>query len=312
MLDCTDRHFRFLIRLITRRSLLYTEMLTVRDILSTTPNDKLKFNPIEHPIVLQVGGSDPDKLASCAVRVADEGYDAINLNVGCPSQSVQQGAMGACLMLQPQLVAECVYAMKKAVEIPVTVKCRLGVDDQDSYENLHHFIENVAQAGCATFIIHARKAWLKGLSPKENRQIPALEYDKVYRIKKDFPHLEIIINGGITSLELASEQLHFCDGVMIGRAAYSNPYLMSKVDNLFYDSTATTLTQEEVVLAFSEYVKDELEEGVKLSKMTRHLLGLFQGYPKSSHWRRHLSCNSSAGTSVGIIQTAMATMSIAE
>ena len=275
MLDWTDRHCRYFHRLLTRNTLLYTEMVTTGAILFGK-GDYLQYSADEHPIALQLGGSDPDALAKCA-RIAEErGYDEINLNVGCPSDRVQNGRFGACLMASSQLVADCVAAMRAEVSIPVTVKSRIGIDDLDSYEFLCDFIETVKQSGCDTFIVHARKAWLSGLSPKENRDIPPLDYERVYQLKRDYPQLIIAINGGITDLAQIKEHLLHVDGVMVGREAYQNPYMLAHID-------------------------EHLQSGGYLSHITRHMLGLFQGVPGARAWRRYLSENATrkgAGTEV--------------
>jgi len=289
MLDWTDRHCRYFHRLLTRHALLYTEMVTTGALLHGDRERFLHFDPAEHPLALQLGGSDPENLASCAGMAENFAYDEVNLNVGCPSDRVQNGRFGACLMAEPDLVAECVAAMRENVAIPVTVKCRIGIDDCDSYSALQHFIATVAAAGCGTFIVHARKAWLRGLSPKQNREIPPLRHDLVYRIKQDFPDLQIVINGGITSLEQSRGMLEFVDGVMIGREAYHNPYLLSGVDRLFLDANLPVKTRQEVIMEFLPYVQRQLSQGVRLHSMTRHILGLFHGVPGARGWRRHLS-----------------------
>jgi tRNA-dihydrouridine synthase A len=289
MMDWTDRHDRYFLRLISPHALLYTEMVTTGALIHGDAKRFLQFHPLEHPVALQLGGSEPDKLAYCAKLGADFGYDEINLNVGCPSDRVQSGRFGACLMLDPQLVAECVQAMTSAVSIPVTVKCRIGVDAQDSYESLHAFIALVEQAGCNVFIIHARKAWLQGLSPKQNREIPPLRYDIVRQIKRDFPHLTIIINGGIKTVAEFTEQLPLVDGVMIGREAYSNPYLLAQIEERYF--ATVPLAREEIIKQFIPYVELQLQHNVKLSNMTRHILGLFQGQKGGRIWRRYLSEN---------------------
>jgi tRNA-dihydrouridine synthase A len=288
MMDYTDRHARYFLRLIAPDVLLYTEMVTTGAILHGDQNYLLGFDQAEHPLALQLGGSDPQQLAECAAIGEGYGYDEINLNVGCPSPRVSKGSFGACLMLEPQLVAECVAAMRVKVKIPVTVKCRIGVDQHDSYEQLCYFIKSVAAAGCETFIIHARKALLKGLSPKQNRQIPPLRYDVARQVKQDFPHLEIILNGGITTTEQAKQELSWADGIMIGRAAYANPYLLAAVQSEIFNSPVI-YTRHEVVQRFLPYVEARLKEGIKLTAMTRHILGLFQGITGASHWRRTLS-----------------------
>lgn len=291
MMDCTDRHDRYFLRLIAPHALLYTEMLTTGALIHGDYQRFLAFDPLEHPVALQLGGSDPDKLAHCARLGEEFGYDEINLNVGCPSDRVKSGHFGACLMLSPQLVADGVAAMKAKVNIPVTVKCRIGVDDQDSYEALHHFIELNASAGCEVFIIHARKAWLNGLSPKENREIPPLQYDVVARVKRDFPHLTIVINGGIKTLAEVDEQLKHVDGVMIGREAYSNPYFLSEIEEKYFSSSENILSRVQVIEKFIPYVEEQIKNKVKLSSITRHVLGLFMGQKGARLWRRTLSEN---------------------
>lgn len=291
MLDWTDRHCRFFHRLLTKEAILYTEMVTTGAILYGDPTRQLRFNSQEHPVALQLGGSEPQELAQCARIAQDYGYDEINLNVGCPSERVQKGAFGACLMAEPQLIAECVSAMQAAVAIPITVKNRIGIDDQEDYADLHHFIDTVSQAGCQTFIIHARKAWLKGLSPKENREIPPLRYDLVYQIKQAFPALEIIINGGITTLEQCQQHLQHVDGVMVGREAYHNPWLLAQVDPLLYGTPAPLESRQAALLAMLPYVQAQLDAGVPLGHISRHLLGLFQGMPGARAFRRLISEN---------------------
>ena len=291
MLDWTDRHCRFFHRLLTKEAILYTEMVTTGAILYGDPARQLRFNSQEHPVALQLGGSEPQELAQCARIAQDYGYDEINLNVGCPSERVQKGAFGACLMAEPQLIAECVSAMQAAVAIPITVKNRIGIDDQEDYADLHHFIDTVSQAGCQTFIIHARKAWLKGLSPKENREIPPLRYDLVYQIKQAFPALEIIINGGSTTLEQCQQHLQHVDGVMVGREAYHNPWLLAQVDPLLYGTPAPLESRQAALLAMLPYVQAQLDAGVPLGHISRHLLGLFQGMPGARAFRRLISEN---------------------
>lgn len=291
MLDWTDRHCRFFHRLLTKEAILYTEMVTTGAILYGDPARQLRFNSQEHPVALQLGGSEPQELAQCARIAQDYGYDEINLNVGCPSERVQKGAFGACLMAEPQLIAECVSAMQAAVAIPITVKNRIGIDDQEDYADLHHFIDTVSQAGCQTFIIHARKAWLKGLSPKENRETPPLRYDLVYQIKQAFPALEIIINGGITTLEQCQQHLQHVDGVMVGREAYHNPWLLAQVDPLLYGTPAPLESRQAALLAILPYVQAQLDAGVPLGHISRHLLGLFQGMPGARAFRRLISEN---------------------
>ena len=287
MLDWTDRHCRYFLRLISPRVLLYSEMVTTGAILYGPRKRLLDFDPTEKPLALQLGGSEPDALAECARIGADWGYDEINLNVGCPSDRVQRGRFGACLMAEPALVADCVAAMTRAVSIPVTVKTRIGVDDRDSYEELVHFVRTVADAGCRTFIIHARKAWLSGLSPKENREVPPLRYDIAAGIKQDFPALEIVLNGGIQSLSEARGHLATFDGVMIGRAAYHNPYLLAEA-GAFYGDVTPPPSRRTVAEAMLPYIDRQLADGTRLHGVTRHMLGLFHGQPGGRIWRRQL------------------------
>lgn len=305
MMDWTDRHDRYFLRLIAPDILLYTEMITAQALIHGDRDYLLGFDPKEHPVALQLGGSDPVLLAESAAIGESYGYDEINLNVGCPSDRVQSGRFGACLMLEPGLVADCVAAMQARVRVPVTVKCRIGVDQQDSYADLHHFVRLSAEAGCKTFIIHARKAWLKGLSPKENREIPPLCYDVVHQIKRDFPRLTIIINGGIKSIADIDAHLPYVDGVMIGRAAYSNPYWLAEIQRK-YLSNKEILSRHGVVQALLPYISQQLENGVKLTAISRHILGLFQGQRGASAWRRYLSqhaCKTGAG--IEIIEQAL-------
>ncbi len=292
MMDWTDRHERYFLRLISPHVLLYTEMITTAALIHGDYHRLLAFNSFEHPVALQLGGSDPQQLAYCAKLGEDFGYNEINLNVGCPSDRVQSGHFGACLMLSPQLVADCVAAMQAVVKIPVTVKCRIGVDDNDSYQDLMHFVTLISQAGCKVFIMHARKAWLNGLSPKENREIPPLRYDIVHQIKKDFPELTIIINGGIKTIATIQEQLLYTDGVMIGREAYSNPYFLAEIEEKYFSSPESIATRQKVIEKFIPYVEEQLRNKVKLSSMTRHILGLFMGQKGARIWRRTLSENS--------------------
>jgi tRNA-dihydrouridine synthase A len=291
MMDWTDRHCRFFLRLLSKHARLYTEMVTTGAIMHGKAERLLAYDPAEHPIALQLGGSDPADLAASAKVGERFGYDEINLNVGCPSDRVQEGKFGACLMAEPDLVAACVRAMRESVYVPVTVKTRIGIDDKDSYEELAHFIGTVAGAGCGTFIIHARKAWLQGLSPKENRTKPPLRYDVVTRLKADFPGLQFVLNGGITSLDQAEGHLKQFDGVMLGRAAYENPYLLAQVDGRFFGGTAEIPTRAAILEAFKPYVQAELDRGHRLHSITRHILGLFQGVRGGRVWRRYLSEN---------------------
>lgn len=289
MLECTDRHDRFFLRLIAPHVWLYTEMVTTGALIHGDSKRFLQFDPAEHPVALQLGGSDPKALAHCAALGEQAGYDEINLNVGCPSERVRHGRFGACLMLEPDLVADCVFAMQGAVSIPVTVKCRLGVDHQDSYELVTQFVEKVSAAGCGIFIIHARKAWLNGLSPKQNREVPPLRYDMVYQIKKDFPDMTIILNGGIKTVADIKIHLQHVDGVMIGREAYSNPYFLAGLEQALFPSSEPFYTRVEIVERFIPYVTEQLEKNIKLSNMTRHILGLFHGQTGGRLWRRTLS-----------------------
>ncbi len=289
MMDWTDRHERYFLRLFSRRILLYTEMITTGAILHGDRERILGYDAREHPLALQVGGSDPEALAECAKIGQDCGYDEVNLNLGCPSDRVQTGRFGACLMAEPDRVARCVEAMGRAVEVPVTVKTRIGIDDRDSYSELRHFVQTVANAGCRVFIVHARKAWLQGLSPKENREIPPLRYDMVYRLKQDFSDLEIVMNGGIKTLDHIRQHLTCVDGAMIGREAYQNPYFLASADPMFYGDERPVLTRHEILEQFVAYAETQLARGVRLGQMTRHILGLFQGAPGARAWRRHLS-----------------------
>ncbi len=289
MMDWTDRHCRYLLRQISKHTLLYTEMVTTGAILHGDRERFLRFDRCEHPVALQLGGSEPHTLAECSRIGEDAGYDEINLNIGCPSDRVQSGRFGACLMAEPALVADCIAAMRGAVSVPVTVKTRIGIDDRDSYEELAEFIACVRQAGCETFIIHARKAFLQGLSPKENRTVPPLNYDFAYQIKRQYPDLNIIINGGITDLDAAEKHLLVVDGVMLGRSAYHNPYLLAAVDRRLFHDKHPSPTRDEVVQRMLPYIERELNRGSPLKHITRHMLGLFQGMPGARHWRRHLS-----------------------
>ena len=291
MMDWTDRHDRFFLRLISARARLYTEMVTTGAVIHGDREHLLGFDAAEHPIAVQLGGSEPEALAEAARIAEDFGYDEVNLNVGCPSDRVQSGAFGACLMREPQLVATCVAAMRKAVAVPVTVKCRIGVDDQDPALALPELATRVADAGCETLIVHARKAWLEGLSPKENRDIPPLEYERVYALKQAMPGMEIIINGGILTLDEAAVHLVHVDGVMLGRAAYQTPYVLAEVDRRFYGATMPVPTRHEILEGFLPYVEEQLARGIHLHAMTRHILGLFQGLPGARAYRRHISEN---------------------
>ena len=289
MMDWTDRHCRVFHRTLTRHALLYTEMVTAAAIRHGDRQRLLGFSPSEQPVALQIGGSDPRLLADAAKRGEDFGYCEINLNVGCPSDRVQEGRFGACLMAEPGLVAECVAAMAAAVTIPVTVKCRLGIDEQDEEEGLHRFVDTVRQAPCRSFIVHARKAWLKGLSPKENREVPPLNHPRVHRLKQAFPDLRIILNGGLRSIEDCPPHLDVLDGVMLGRAAYEQPWFLASVDPLVAGAAAPVDSREAAVRAMLPYIADELARGTFLSRITRHMLGLFHGEPGGRLWRRVLS-----------------------
>jgi tRNA-dihydrouridine synthase A len=274
---------------MSRRAWLYTEMVTTGALIHGDRQRFLQYHAAEHPLALQLGGSNPKDLVVCTKMAEDYGYDEVNLNVGCPSDRVQNGRFGACLMAEPELVAECIAAMQDAATIPVTVKSRIGIDDQDSYEELAHFIATIANTGCKTFIIHARKAWLSGLSPKENREIPPLRYGLVFQLKQDFPHLELVLNGGITTLEQASNLLSQVDGVMLGREIYQNPYFLAEVDSQFFGATDPVCSREQVLASMIPYIQQQLKAGVRLNSMTRHLLGLFYNRPGGRKWRRYLS-----------------------
>ncbi|MES9938604.1 MAG: tRNA dihydrouridine(20/20a) synthase DusA [Sedimenticola sp.] len=291
MLDWTDRYCRYFLRLISRHVVLYTEMVTTGAIIHGDRERFLKFDDSEHPVALQLGGSDTKDLAVCARLGEQWGYDEINLNVGCPSDRVQSGRFGACLMATPELVAECVAAMRDAVSIDVTVKHRIGIDDHDSYQELCDFVGASAEAGCRTFIVHARKAWLQGLSPKENREIPPLSYETVYQLKRDFPDREIVINGGILTLDQAEEHLQQVDGVMIGREAYHNPWILVETDRRLYGDDHPLPSRHEIIERLIPFIKQEQAAGTPVSRITRHILGLFNGQPGARAWRRHISEN---------------------
>jgi tRNA-dihydrouridine synthase A len=307
MLDWTNRHCRYFHRLITKQALLYTEMVTTGAIIHGGSQRFLHYSPIENPVAFQLGGSNPKDLALCAKMVEDYGYAEINLNVGCPSDRVQNGRFGACLMADPQLVADCVAAMSVAVSIPVTVKSRIGIDEQDSYPELVHFVSTISEAGCCTFIVHARKAWLSGLSPKQNRDIPPLRYDVVYQLKKDFPDLTIIINGGITTLEQAEQHLTQVDGVMMGREAYHNPYILADVDQRIFGATNEALSRHAVIEQLIPYIQEQIKTEARLNSVSRHILGLFHGEPGARGWRRYISENvSRLGADERVILEALA------
>ncbi len=299
MMDWTDSHCRVLHRLLTRRAWLFTEMVTAEAVRHGDRKKLLGFDPSEHPVALQLGGSDPAALAEAARIAEDFGYDEVNLNVGCPSDRVQSGRFGACLMKEPALVAACANAMRQAVTVPVTIKCRIGVDDQDPEQSLRDLIARCADAGVTRFAVHARKAWLDGLSPKENREVPPLDYALIYRVRRENPALTVIINGGVQSLDQAARHLDHVDGVMLGRAAYQNPALLAEIDARFFNDAPTDM--DAALAQWSAYVTRKLEDGVRLSSMTRHMLGLFNGRPGARGFRRHLSENAvraDAGTAV--------------
>lgn len=289
MMDWTDRHCRAFHRFVSRHTWLYTEMVTTGALIHGDVARHLAFTPEEAPVALQLGGSEPDDLARAARLGEQWGYDEINLNCGCPSERVQRGAFGACLMNEPRLVADCVKAMRDVVSVPVTVKHRIGVDAVEEYGFVRDFVGTVAQAGCNVFIVHARNAILKGLSPKENREIPPLKYDYAYRLKRDFPQLEIVINGGIKTLDEVAMHLEHVDGVMLGREAYHNPYVLADVDARFYGSTAAAPSRAEVEAKLIEYCAAELARGTYLGAITRHVLGLYRGVAGARGWRRVLS-----------------------
>ncbi|MDX6748375.1 tRNA dihydrouridine(20/20a) synthase DusA [Geminicoccaceae bacterium 1502E] len=288
MLDWTDRHCRYFHRQIAPRALLYTEMVTTGALLHGDRARFLDFDPAEHPLALQLGGSEPGELAACARLAGDWGYDEVNLNCGCPSERVQKGAFGACLMAEPKLVAECVAAMRAAVSIPVTVKCRIGIDDSEEFEFLAAFVETVAAAGCTTFVVHARKAWLKGLSPKENREIPPLRHELVHRLKRAFPHLAIVLNGGLRDPREAARHLPALDGVMIGREAYENPCSLAAFQSAVFGA-GDAVDRDRVLEAMIAYAGRAMARGVPLKSITRHMLGLYNGLPGARAWRRTLS-----------------------
>jgi tRNA-dihydrouridine synthase A len=306
MLDWTDRHCRYFHRLLSAQTLLYTEMVTTGAIIHGK-GDFLKFSEQEHPITLQLGGSNPQDLATCAKLAEERGYNEINLNVGCPSDRVQNGKFGAILMSEPELVADCVSAMNDVVDIPVTVKTRIGIDDQDSYEFLTHFVQMVSERSrCDQFTIHARKAWLSGLSPKENREIPPLDYPRAYRLKQDFPELTIALNGGIRSLEDSLEHLQYLDGVMVGREAYQNPYILAEVDQRIFGSTAPIKKRKQVIEEMYPYIEEQLMNGSYLGHITRHMLGIFQSMPGGRQWRRYISENAhKKGSGIEVVQAAL-------
>jgi tRNA-dihydrouridine synthase A len=305
MMDWTDRHCRYFHRLLSPRARLYTEMVTSAALVRGKQLRLLEHSQQEHPLALQLGGSDPHELAQAARLGAEAGYDEINLNVGCPSDRVQSGRFGACLMREPLLVGDCVKAMRDAVAVPVTVKCRIGVDDQDDYSGLQHFTEIVLEAGVEVLAVHARKAWLQGLSPKENREIPPLDYERVYRLKREFPQLAIVINGGITTVSEVQRHLAHVDGVMLGRAAYHDPYLLARIEAEFHGEALPQ--RDEVLRHLRTYVEAELARGTALKHITRHLLGLYQGEPGARAFRRTISEGAHLpGAGWALIERAMA------
>ena len=307
MMEWTDRHCRYFLRQISRHCRLYSEMVTSAALLHGDPERLIGFHPAEHPLALQLGGSDPGELASAARLGEALGYDEINLNLGCPSDRVRSGRFGACLMAEPERVTDCVAAMTASVAVPVTVKTRIGIDDQDSNEVLAALVERLAGAGCRTFIVHARKAILKGLSPKENRSIPPLRYDVVYQLKNEFPGLTIVLNGGIRQLDEATVHLGHVDGVMVGREAYHNPFVLSRVDARFFADPRALPDRALIVKRMLPYIERELSAGTELKHISRHMLGLYQGVPGARAWRRHLSEHAHrAGAGPGIILDALA------
>ncbi|NND82363.1 MAG: tRNA dihydrouridine(20/20a) synthase DusA [Gammaproteobacteria bacterium] len=309
MLDCTDRHERYLLRLISRRAVLYTEMVTTGALLFGDTARFLDFDPSEHPVALQLGGSEPEAMTRCAELAQQWGYDEVNINVGCPSDRVQSGSFGACLMQAPSLVADNIKQMQAAVDIPVTLKSRIGVDDQEPREALWALVEAAANVGCRVFLVHARKAWLKGLSPKQNRDVPPLDYELVYQLKQDFPELEIIINGGINTHQQCSEHLQHVDGVMMGREAYSNPYIMAAVDRQYYGCGDSPPSRDQVLQDYMHYVDQRLADGFRLNQLSRHVVGLFHGEPRARLWRRHISENAHLpGSDRGVLEQAYRAM----
>ena len=291
MMDWSDHNCRYFWRLLTKQALLYTEMVTTGALIHGDRKRFLHFNREEHPVALQLGGSDPKDLARCARWAQEWGYDEVNINCGCPSDRVQSGMFGACLMGKPNLVADCVKAMMDSCDIPVTVKHRIGIDHMESYEQLLAFIEPVAAAGCSVFIVHARKAWLQGLSPKENREIPPLNYPWVYQLKKDFPHLTIVVNGGIQTIEECQDHLDHVDGVMLGREAYQNPWMLAQVDEALFGMDSPLKSRDDVIAELLPFAEQHLAQGGQLNHITRHILGLYQGIPGARKFRRHLSEN---------------------
>ena len=306
MMDWTDRHCRFFLRLFSPRALLYTEMVVANAILRGDRDYLLGFDPSEHPVALQLGGSDPLMLAECAAIGEQFGYDEINLNVGCPSDRVQNATFGACLMASPRRVADCVRAMRAAVDIPVTVKTRTGIDEQDSYEFLRAFVDEVAAAGCEVFIIHARKAILQGLSPKENREVPPLDYERAWQVKRDYPQLTVVVNGGLRTVPQVAAQWPHVDGVMLGREAYHNPYVLAALHRAAYDDDFHAPEPVEVIARMQDYARAQIARGVPLRSITRHMLGMFNGRAGARNWRRTLSEGvNRGGTSPSLLADAL-------
>ena len=288
MMDKTDRHCRYFHRLMSKRAFLYTEMLHSNAVIRGNKERLLKYNPKEHPLAIQLGGCDPVQLGEASAISEEFGYTEVNLNVGCPSSKVQKGKFGAVLMKEPKLVASCINQMKKSTNIPVTVKCRIGVDNMNTDKNLDHFVEEVSSAGCDTFIIHARKAWLNGLSPKDNREIPPLDYQRVYKLKDSFPNINFVINGGINSINESIKHLQYVDGVMIGREAYDNPLILTEVDSRIFCDEKTVISRSDILRKLFPYLKEEVEQGTKISHITRHLMGLFRGFNGAKNLRKLL------------------------
>jgi tRNA-dihydrouridine synthase A len=307
MMEWTDRHCRYVHRLLTRRALLYTEMVTTGAVLNGDRNRLIGFDPAEHPVALQLGGSDPHALARCMAIAADFGYDEVNLNIGCPSERVQEGRFGACLMAEPALVGDCVAAMKAAAPLPVTVKCRIGIDDQDPEQALESLTAAVEAAGVDALIVHARKAWLSGLSPRENRDVPPLDYAVVLRLKAAHPHLPVVLNGGIGTLDAAREHLRSLDGAMMGRAAYQEPWRLLAVDPLIYGEAAPNASPKDALAALIPYIDRELSRGTRLHSITRHLHGMFHGIPGARAYRRHLATEAvKPGAGAAVLREALA------
>jgi tRNA-dihydrouridine synthase A len=308
MMDWTDRHCRYFMRLLSPNVGLYTEMITAAAIHHGDKDGLLRFDASEHPIAIQLGGSDPELMASASRDAAAAGYDEININVGCPSDRVQSGQFGACLMETPALVAECYRAMKSAVDLPITIKTRIGIDDSDSYDYLRQFIDPLVEAGCRTFIVHARIAILEGLSPKQNRTVPPLNYERVYRLKRDLPELEIILNGGVTNSDQVDEILKYVDGVMIGRQAYHEPFFLAELEQGFLGQSPLP-QRREIVERMLSYIESELAAGERLNRITRHMLGLFAGQPGARAWRRTISENAhKPGAGPDVLLQALAAM----